>query len=36
MERSTFLIGPDGRIEHVFRKVDPADHGELVLGALVA
>ncbi len=36
MERSTFLIGPDGRIEQVFRKVDPATHGELVLGALVA
>ena len=36
IERSTFLIGPDGRIEHVFREVDPADHDELVLGALVA
>ena len=36
MERSTFLIGRDGRIEQVFRKVDPATHGELVLGALVA
>jgi thioredoxin-dependent peroxiredoxin len=35
-ERSTFLIGPDGWIEHVFRNVDPADHDELVLGALVA
>jgi peroxiredoxin Q/BCP len=36
IERSTFLIGPDGRIEHVFRKVDPAEHDDLVLGALVA
>ena len=36
IERSTFLIGLDGRIEHVFRKVDPADHDELVRGALVA
>jgi peroxiredoxin Q/BCP len=36
IERSTFLIGPDGTIEHVFRNVDPAEHNELVLGALVA
>jgi peroxiredoxin Q/BCP len=36
IERSTFLIGLDGRIEHVFRRVDPAGHDELVLGALVA
>jgi thioredoxin-dependent peroxiredoxin len=34
MERSTFVIGPDGKIEHVFRKVKPADHDKLVLGAL--
>ena len=33
-ERSTFVIGPDGKIEHVFRKVKPAEHDELVLGAL--
>lgn len=34
MERSTFVIGPEGKIEHVFRKVKPAEHDELVLGAL--
>ena len=33
-ERSTFLIGPDGTIKNVFRKVKPAEHDELVLGAL--
>jgi thioredoxin-dependent peroxiredoxin len=32
--RSTFVIGPDGKIAHVFRKVKPAEHDELVLGAL--
>ncbi|MGZ4264302.1 MAG: peroxiredoxin [Solirubrobacteraceae bacterium] len=35
-ERSTFVIGHDGKIEHVFRKVRPAEHDELVLGALAA
>jgi peroxiredoxin len=34
MERSTFVIGPDGKIRNVFRKVKPAEHDELVLGAL--
>jgi thioredoxin-dependent peroxiredoxin len=34
MERSTFVIGPDGKIKNVFRKVKPAEHDELVLGAL--
>jgi peroxiredoxin Q/BCP len=34
IERSTFVIGPDGKIEHVFRKVKPAQHDDLVLGAL--
>jgi peroxiredoxin Q/BCP len=33
-ERTTFVIGPDGRIAEVFRKVKPAEHDELVLGAL--
>jgi thioredoxin-dependent peroxiredoxin len=33
-ERSTFVIGPDGNIEHVLRKVKPAEHDDLVLGAL--
>jgi thioredoxin-dependent peroxiredoxin len=34
MERSTFVIGPDGVIQRVFRKVKPAEHDELILGAL--
>ena len=34
VERSTFVIGPDGHLQHVFRKVKPAEHDDLVLGAL--
>jgi peroxiredoxin Q/BCP len=34
MERSTFVIGPDGVVQHVFRRVKPAEHDALVLGAL--
>ncbi len=34
VERSTFLIGADGRIEAVWRKVKPAEHLDLVLAAL--
>ena len=34
MERSTFVISPDGVVTHVFRKVKPAEHDALVLGAL--
>jgi peroxiredoxin Q/BCP len=33
-ERSTFVVGPDGKIAEVLRKVKPAEHDELVLGAL--
>jgi thioredoxin-dependent peroxiredoxin len=33
-ERTTFVIGPDGLIKEIFRKVKPALHDELVLGAL--
>jgi thioredoxin-dependent peroxiredoxin len=33
-ERTTFVIGPDGIIREVFRSVKPAEHDELVLGAL--
>jgi peroxiredoxin Q/BCP len=36
MERSTFVIGPDGVITQVFRKVKPGEHDALVLGALSA
>jgi thioredoxin-dependent peroxiredoxin len=35
-ERTTFVIGPDGVITHVFRKVKPAEHDEQVLAALAA
>ena len=34
VERSTFVIGPDGRIEHVLRKVKPAEHLGQLLEAL--
>jgi peroxiredoxin Q/BCP len=33
-ERTTFVIGPDGTIREVFRTVKPAEHDDLVLGAL--
>jgi peroxiredoxin Q/BCP len=29
--RTTFLIGPDGRIQHVFENVKPDGHAEEVL-----
>lgn len=29
--RTTFLIGPDGKISHVFEKVKPDGHAEEVL-----
>ncbi len=32
--RTTFLIGPDGRVERVFEKVKPAGHSEEVLATL--
>jgi peroxiredoxin Q/BCP len=34
VERTTFVIGPDGRVLNVLRRVKPAEHDELVLGAL--
>ena len=34
VERTTFVIGRDGVIQEVFRRVKPAEHDELVLGAL--
>jgi peroxiredoxin Q/BCP len=34
IERSTFVISPDGVLEKVFRRVKPAEHDGLVLGAL--
>ncbi len=33
-ERTTFVIGPDGVITHVFRKVKPSEHDAMVLAAL--
>jgi peroxiredoxin Q/BCP len=33
-ERTTFVIGPDGVIQEVLRNVKPAEHDDLVLGAL--
>jgi peroxiredoxin Q/BCP len=30
-ERTSFLIGPDGTIEKIFRKVKPKTHSEQVL-----
>ena len=33
-ERTTFVVGPDGKVAAVLRKVKPAEHDELVLKAL--
>ena len=33
-ERTTFVIGPDGKIQAVFPKIQPAQHFEKVLAAL--
>jgi thioredoxin-dependent peroxiredoxin len=35
-QRTTFVIGPDGVVRDVYRNVKPAEHDELVLGALGA
>ena len=34
IERSTFVVGPDGRIKKIFRKVKPAGHATQVLAAI--
>ena len=34
VERTTFIIGPDGRIEKILRKVDPKTHSGQVLAIL--
>ena len=34
VERSTFVIDPDGRIASVLRRVKPAEHDKLVLAEL--
>jgi peroxiredoxin Q/BCP len=35
-ERTTFVIGPDGVVQKVLRTVKPAEHDDLVLGALAS
>jgi peroxiredoxin Q/BCP len=35
-ERTTFVIGPDGKVASVLRKVKPAEHDERVLAELAA
>lgn len=35
-ERTTFVIGPDGVVARVLRKVKPGEHDALVLAALAA
>jgi len=32
--RTTFVIGPDGKIQHIFEKVKPEGHAEEVLAHL--
>jgi peroxiredoxin Q/BCP len=34
VQRSTFIVGPDGKVARVFPKVQPKKHDELVLRAL--
>lgn len=34
IERTTFLIGPDGRITRIFSKVKPEGHAEEVLASV--
>jgi peroxiredoxin Q/BCP len=35
-ERTTFVIGPDGRVQRVLPRVKPDEHVELLLGAIAA
>ena len=34
IQRSTFIIGPDGRIQRIFDQVTPAGHAKELLAAL--
>ena len=36
IERTTFLIGKDGKIKKIFRKVKPEGHADEVYAALVS
>jgi peroxiredoxin Q/BCP len=35
-ERTTFVIGPDGRVEHVLPRVKPAEHVDLLMELLAS
>jgi peroxiredoxin Q/BCP len=35
-ERTTFVIGPDGTIEHVLPQVKPGEHVDQLMGVLAA
>jgi peroxiredoxin Q/BCP len=34
VERTTYIIGPDGKLQHIFSKVKPEGHAEEVLALL--
>jgi peroxiredoxin Q/BCP len=36
VERSSFVIGPDGKVEHVLERVKPMEHVDLLMEALAA
>jgi thioredoxin-dependent peroxiredoxin len=36
VERSSFIIGPDAKVEHVLERVKPMEHVDLLLEALAA
>jgi len=36
VERTSFIVGPDGRIEHVLPRVKPDQHVDMLLEALAA
>jgi peroxiredoxin Q/BCP len=36
VERSSFVIGPEGRVEHVLERVKPMEHVDLLMEALAA
>jgi peroxiredoxin Q/BCP len=33
-ERSTFIIGPDGKLRSIHRRVKPADHAAMLIAEL--
>ena len=36
VDRTTFVIGPDGKLTYIFRKVKPEGHADEVLAAITA